>query len=89
MEIGLLIISPVLLIFSLGMMITSLLSYKRSHNMKLLFVTLVFLFFFVKGVLLGLSVFLPWVEPVVSLVSFGVVDVLIVLLLFFATLKRF
>jgi hypothetical protein len=88
MSIEYLFISPFLIVFSLGMLVTSLMSYRRSKNLKLLFVSVVFLFFLSKGVLLMVSLFNSDVARVTTLSSFSVIDVIILVFLFIATLKR-
>ncbi len=88
MSIEYLSISPFLIVFSLGMLVTSLMSYRRSKNLKLLFVSVVFLFFLSKGVLLMVSLFNSDVARVTTLSSFSVIDVIILVFLFIATLKR-
>jgi len=62
MDIGLMesiIIYAFITIFSIGLFCVSLLSFNKSKNKKLLFVSIVFFLFFIKGVILSLSLFLP------------------------------
>ena len=88
MEIGSIILSACVTIFSLGLLIVSLVSYKKYKNPKLLFVCIVFIVFFVKGVLLSINVFYEDLVVLTSVISIGIFDLLILILLFIATLKR-
>jgi hypothetical protein len=82
------IIYGFLTIFSLGMFIVSILSYKRSKNTKILFVTMVFFVFFLKGILLSLSIFIVEINDIITIPILGLFDLLMILLLFMATLKK-
>ena len=80
------IISACVTIFSLGLLIISLASYLKYKNLKLLFVSLVFLIFLIKGVLLTINVFfeeLTWLNS-----YFVIFDLVILIFLFIATIKR-
>jgi hypothetical protein len=88
MQLEQLLITPFLIVFSLGLLITSLMSYQRSKNTKLIFVSVVFFLFLLKGILMGIDVMYPGIPLLSSLFSFAVVDVIILVLLFIATLKR-
>ena len=80
------IISACVTIFSLGLLLISLASYFKYKNPKLIFVSLVFLLFLIKGLLLSINVFF---EELIELNSyFTVFDLIILILLFIATLKR-
>ena len=82
------VISAFITIFSLGLFVIALSSYQKYKNTKLLFVTLVFLVFFVKGILLSLSFFYNEPAIITGILQSGLFDLLILLLLFVATLKR-
>jgi hypothetical protein len=88
MEIQDIIISAFVTIFSLGLLIVSLASYKKYKNLKLLFVSLVFMVFLIKGILLSLSLFYQGIPLINSLEYSGLFDLIILVLLFMATLKR-
>lgn len=77
-----------LTIFSFGLLIISILSYKRSKNKKIIFINLVFILFLLKGILLSLSVFLLDLQDYISITILAILDLLILLLLFFAVLKK-
>jgi len=77
-----------LTIFSFGLWIISILSYRKSKNKKILFVSIVFLLFLLKGVLLSLSIFLIDLQEFLSITFFAVLDLLILFLLFVAVLKK-
>ena len=85
------ILSACVTIFSLGLLVVSLASYRRYRNGKLLVVSTVFFVFLVKGVLMSLSLFSPGFSVFDVLVSGsynGLLDLVILVLLFVATLKR-
>jgi len=75
-------------VFSFGMFIVSLLSYRRSKNFKILFVTMVFFVFFLKGILLSLSLFFVEINDIITIPFLGIFDLLMIVLLFIATLKK-
>jgi len=76
-----------LTVFSGGLLIISILSYQKSQNKKILFISVVFLFFLIKGVLLSASIFIPQFQDYLSIPIMAFIDLLILLLLFFAVLK--
>lgn len=88
MEIESIIIDASITIFALGLFIVSLLSYRKYKNAKLLFVSLVFLVFFVKGILFSLGLFNEQLAGMASNPYIGLFDLIILVLLFMATLKR-
>ena len=48
-------ISAFVTIFSLGLLLISIISYWRHKNVKLIFVSVVFLLFLIKGILLSIG----------------------------------
>jgi hypothetical protein len=88
MEIHGIIISPFLIVFSLGMLVTSIASYLRSKNIKLIFVSLVFLIFLIKGIVMAFALFFQELTVMTSISYFGILDLVVLILLFIATLKR-
>ena len=75
-------------VFSIGMFIISLFSFRRSKNRKLFFITLVFLVFLIKSMLLSLSLFFNQFNDFISISILGVFDLVMIILLFIATLKK-
>ena len=88
MEIESIIINACITIFSLGLLIVSLMSYRKYKNAKLLFVSIVFLVFFVKGIVFSLSLFSVQFGGIASNPYIGLFDLAVLVLLFMATLKR-
>ena len=91
MQIEVIAISAGITIFSLGLLIVSLVSYKKYKNSKLLFITLVFFVLLIKGILFSVSLFFPELSMINSLlfsIYGGLFDLTILVLLFIATLKR-
>jgi hypothetical protein len=91
MELEGIIISAGVTIFSVGLMIVSLASYKKYRNSKLLFISCVFIVLFIKGILFSLSIFFPEISilhTILYSIYSGLFDLIILILLFVATLKR-
>ena len=82
------VIAACVTVFSLGLLFISLLSYHRTKNIKLLFVSMVFFVFLIRGILLSASVFNEQLESLVTMPYVGMLDVIMLVLLFIATLKR-
>ena len=83
-----LVISGIIIVFALGLFIISILSYRKFGNKKLLFVSIVFLLLFIKGVLSALSVFVDFIPESDILPYSGLIDIGILTMLYLATLKR-
>jgi hypothetical protein len=91
MEIEEIIIAASITIFSLGLLIVSFLSYKKYRKLRLLFISIVFTVFLIKGILSTLLIFgveVPLVPSLLHGTYSGLFDVIILILLFVATLKR-
>lgn len=88
MEIESIILDACITIFALGLFIVSLLSYRKYKNTKLLFVSLVFFVFLIKGMLFSISLFNEQLAELTSNPYFRLFDLLVLILLFIATLKR-
>ena len=91
MEIGLMesiIIYGFITIFSIGLFSVSILSYYKSKNRKLMFVSTVFLLFFIKGVVLSLSLFFSDLNIILTIPILAFFDLIVLFLLFIATLKK-
>jgi hypothetical protein len=88
MELESIVIDACVTIFALGLLVVSLLSYRKYKNAKLIFVSLIFLVFFIKGIMLSLSLFSEQLTFILSNPYVGLFDLVILVLLFIATLKR-
>ncbi len=82
------IIAACITVFALGLLFISLLSYHRSKNIKLLFISLVFMVLLIRGILLSVSLFNEQLKPLVTMPYAGLLDLTMLILLFIATLKR-
>lgn len=82
------VLSACVTIFSLGLLVISLESYQKYKNFKLFFVSCVFFVFLVKGLLMSLGLFYEDLTTIQSSLSSGIFDLIILILLFIATLKR-
>ena len=76
------------IILSLAMLPISLSSYRRTGNSKILFTFGAFIAFFLVGVTLFGFQFTPGANPDTALAAIGLFNLLILLLMYFATLKR-
>ena len=88
MEIETIIISAFVTIFSLGLLTISITSYRKYKNQKLLFVSIVFLVFLLKGILLSLGLYQEDIAALLTSSYAGIFDLIILILLFMVTLKR-
>ncbi|MBU0497533.1 MAG: hypothetical protein KKC68_07630 [Candidatus Thermoplasmatota archaeon] len=77
-----------LTVFSCGLWIISIRSYKKSHNKKILFVSGVFSIFFIRGILLSLGLFYPEIEMLHSITLYAFFDLIMLVLLFIAVLRQ-
>lgn len=75
-------------IFSLGLLIISLNSYRKSKNKKILFVNLVLLLFFIKNLLLSFNLFTTQIQNNITLLVLELFDLLILVFLFIAVLTK-
>ena len=88
MEIVTIVLSAGITIFSIGLCLLSLLSYRRFSNAKLLFVSIAFFIFFIKGLLYSIGIFNEDIAALSATTYSRVLDLIILLFLFIATLKR-
>ncbi len=75
-------------IFSLGLLIVSIASFRKYKNTKLLFVSFVFLVLFIKSILFSFSLLYEGFNLNHFSPYLGLFDFIILILLFIATLKR-
>ena len=91
MEIESIAITASITILSLGLLTISLLSYSKYKTKRLLFISLVFIVLLIKGILLSVSLFNPeilFIDSFLKSIYSGLFDIIILILLFIATLKR-
>jgi len=88
MEIQDIIINSFVTMFSIGLLIISLASYKIYKNTKLLFIAVVFIFFSIKAIIISLGLFYEELYPIISSSYFRLFDLIILVILFIAVLKR-
>jgi hypothetical protein len=77
-----------IIVLSLALLPISLNSYRRTGNTKILFTFVAFLLFFFVGVALFFYQFTPDSDPETYLTAIGMMNLLVLLLMYFATLKR-
>jgi hypothetical protein len=88
MQLGLIVLSAGITIFSLNLLIVSLLSYWKYRNKKLLLISSVFIFFFIRGLFLTYRVFYEDITNLSSILYLWVFDLFILVLLYITSLKR-
>jgi len=75
-------------VFSVTLLIISMLSYARTRNRRILLVGLAFLMFSVKGVALTIGLYWPTVWNVATDLPSLLFDVAILLILYFAAVRE-
>ena len=79
-------------IFAFALLIIAVISYKRTKNKKILYIAAGFALFFVKGVLMSAALYTGHMDVSSSFVIFLdiliVIDLLILVLLYFAMFKK-
>ncbi|PNX53299.1 MAG: hypothetical protein BV458_05105 [Thermoplasmata archaeon M9B2D] len=75
-------------VFSFGLLLISLGSYRKTRNKKLLFVDLVLLFFFIKNIFISLLLFIAQIANNTTLFVLELFDLLILIFLFIAVLIK-
>jgi len=75
--------------FSLLLFITSVVSYMRVRNNRLIFISLAFAFFFAKGLVLSLAIFMDSVNSAFSAsMQLILLDFVILALIYLGIVKR-
>jgi len=87
-EIWLIALSAGITIFSLNLLAISLLSFLKYRNLKLLLMSLVFLLFFIRGLILSADVIAGKSVDFASIIYLWVFDLLILVFLYITSLKR-
>ena len=82
-----LFISASMTVLSLGFFILSMLGYLKRKNTKMIFVSLVFLVFLVKGILLSLGIFSSEIIVLNSSFNPWIFDLVVLVLLYVTSLK--
>lgn len=75
-------------VFSLGLFIISLNSYRKTQKKKILFVSLLLLLFFIKNLLLSFFLFTTQIETTIAILALELFDLLILVFLFIAVLTK-
>ena len=88
MDLATIVLTSCITVFSLGMFLVSLISFRTYKNVKLLFVCVAFFVFFIKGIVQSMSLFSSEVTFMRPDFFSGLFDMVILILLFMATLKR-
>ena len=89
------ILIPCIMLLGLTLLIIAALSYKRTHNNKILMIAIAFACFFVKGVILSIGLYIGMLSsdslPPSFVIPFDFLllfDFIILLLLYFAVFKK-
>lgn len=75
-------------VFSLGLVIISMISYRKSKNKKILFVSIVLLLFFIKNLFLSFFLFTGQIQNDFTILALELFDLLILVFLFIAVLTK-
>jgi hypothetical protein len=88
-EMGIIVLYALITVISFALFIVTILSYRRYKIQKLVYISLVFLFFSIRGTLLSIGLFQEQIGLITTSGYFWVVDLLILLLLYVAySVKR-
>ncbi len=79
---------PWVTIFSLVLLLIAGISYNRTRNNRLLFVTIAFALFFAKGVLLTIGLYAPQVFEAREDPAIILVDIMLLLAMYFGVLRK-
>ena len=74
-------------VFSLALFIIGYVSYRRTGHPKLLAVSIAFLLYFIKGVVMALGLYFPDIVNVTTELESILLDVVILLTLYYATVR--
>jgi len=88
MDVEILAISALVSVFSFGMFFMSLLSYRDFKSTKLIFVSIAFFVFFIKGIVQSTSLFYESISALHPSFIIGLFDFVILIFLYIATLKK-
>ena len=88
MNVEILAISALVSVFSFGMFVMSLFSYRDFKSTKLVFVSIAFFVFFIKGIVQSASVFYESLSALNPSFIIELFDFVILIFLYVATLKK-
>ena len=88
MEILELFIVSAIAVISFSLLVLSLLAYKKSKSIKMLFISFVFLVFFTKIVWYNISLYFTDINIFDSITNIWIFDLIVLLLLYIASMKR-
>jgi hypothetical protein len=77
-----------IIVLSLALLPISIRSYRRTGNSKILYTFIAFLMFFFVGMTLFFYQYIPNLSPESTLIAVGLLNLLVLLLMYFATLKK-
>jgi hypothetical protein len=88
-EMGIILLYSLITVVSFVLCVVTILSYRRYKIQKLIFISMVFFFFFIRATLLSIGLFVDQIGLITTSGYFWVVDLLILLLLYVAySVKR-
>jgi hypothetical protein len=88
MELLDLLINAFVTMFSLGLLLISVMSYRKYQSPKLVFIIVVFVLFLIKSLFFSYGLFNPEISQFVSTSYFRLFDFGILVMLFVGALKR-
>ncbi len=88
MDMESIVIFACMTIFSLVLLVVSLLSYWKYKKPKLLFISIVFFVFFIRSILLTLSLFYEQIEALTSSTYIWLFDLALLIVLYITSIKR-
>jgi hypothetical protein len=82
-----LFITAAITMFSLSLLVLSMLGYKKTRNPQMFFLIAVFILFLIKGIIITLSLFFEDITIFDSLVNIWMFDLVILIVLFLVSMK--
>ena len=83
-----LLIVSIIIVLSFSLFLLSALAYRKNKNIKMLIISSVFLVFFIKVLAYNISLYFTDINIFNSIVSMWIFDLLVLLLLYVASMKR-
>jgi hypothetical protein len=74
-------------VFSLALFVIGYVSYRRTKHPKILAVSIAFLLYFIKGIVMAVGLYFPHLIAITTELPSILLDVVILLTLYYATLR--
>lgn len=82
------IIFPIITVFAIALTVLAVLAYKKSKKNNMLFLSVFFLLFMIKGLMISIDLFYDYTAIYWMFILGGILDAFALLLLYITTLKE-